>query len=250
MEYTGEGIEALVAALDDLQNAGLIMADKKIKAVLKCLAYYDEFRTVLAYCSDGFDYAAEKRKALQKAGDYHVLRLPKNAKTLVPLVAGLLVEFDDGTEDFISFCATYYPAADRQGSMTACCADMLERFKLDIVSLVVEGVKEDAPLAPRTVEFAQDGLQKQTEYLLVAMGRWVPFGRGPQGSAHHAGRLLRRPRHPRHPHDQGGVAGRQARPRLPQNVRERDRRHGRAVAPLPRLQMTSRRAPRPSRTRL
>ena len=176
MEYTGEGIEALVAALDDLQNAGLIMADKKIKAVLKCLAYYDEFRTVLAYCSDGFDYATEKRKALQKAGDYHVLRLPKNAKTLVPLVAGLLVEFDDGTEDFISFCATYYPAADRQGSMTACCADMLERFKLDIVSLVVEGVKEDAPLAPRTVEFAQDGLQKQTEYLLVAMVRAVDDG--------------------------------------------------------------------------
>ena len=176
MEYTGEGIEALVAALDDLQNAGLIMADKKIKAVLKCLAYYDEFRTVLAYCSDGFDYAAEKRKALQKAGGYHVLRLPKNAKTLVPLVAGLLVEFDDGTEDFISFCATYYPAADRQGSMTACCADMLERFKLDIVSLVVEGVKEDAPLAPRTVEFAQDGLQKQTEYLLVAMVRAVDDG--------------------------------------------------------------------------
>ena len=176
MEYTGEGIEALVAALDDLQNAGLIMADKKIKAVLKCLAYYDEFRTVLAYCSDGFDYAAEKRKALQKAGDYHVLRLPKNAKTLVPLVAGLLVEFDDGTEDFISFCATYYHAADRQGSMTACCADMLERFKLDIVSLVVEGVKEDAPLAPRTVEFAQDGLQKQTEYLLVAMVRAVDDG--------------------------------------------------------------------------
>ena len=161
MEYTGEGIEALVAALDDLQNAGLIMADKKIKAVLKCLAYYDEFRTVLAYCSDGFDYAAEKRKALQKAGDYHVLRLPKNAKTLVPLVAGLLVEFDDGTEDFISFCATYYPAADRQGSMTACCADI---------------VKEDAPLAPRTVEFAQDGLQKQTEYLLVAMVRAVDDG--------------------------------------------------------------------------
>ena len=176
MEYTGEGIEALVAALDDLQNAGLIMADKKIKAVLKCLAYYDEFRTVLAYCSDGFDYAAEKRKALQKAGDYHVLRLPKNAKTFVPLVAGLLVEFDDGTEDFISFCATYYPAADRQGSMTACCADMLERFKLDIVSLVVEGVKEEAPLVERTVEFAPEGLQKQTEYLLVAMVRAVDDG--------------------------------------------------------------------------
>ena len=27
MEYTGEGIEALVAALDDLESAGLIMAE-------------------------------------------------------------------------------------------------------------------------------------------------------------------------------------------------------------------------------
>ena len=35
MEYTGEGIEALVAALDDLQTSGLIMADKKIRSVLK-----------------------------------------------------------------------------------------------------------------------------------------------------------------------------------------------------------------------
>lgn len=173
MEYTGEGIEALVAALDDLQTSGLIMADKKIRSVLKCLAYYSEFRTVLAYCNEGFDYAAEKRKALQKAGDYHVLRLPTNPKTLVPLVAGLMVEFDDGTEDFITFCSDYYPAAGRQESMEACCNDMMERFKLALVSLVVDGVKEEAPLVERTVEFAPEGLQKQTEYLLVAMVRAV-----------------------------------------------------------------------------
>ena len=133
MEYTGEGIEALVATLDDLQTSGLIMADKKIRSVLKCLAYYSEFRTVLAYCNEGFDYAAEKRKALQKAGDYHVLRLPTNPKTLVPLVAGLMGEFDEGTEDFIAFCSDYYPAAGRQESMEACCHDMMERFLLHAV---------------------------------------------------------------------------------------------------------------------
>ena len=169
MEYTGEGIEALVAALDDLESAGLIMAEKKIKSVLKCLAYYGEFRTVLAYCNEGFDYAAEKRKALGKAGEYRVLRLPTAPKTLVPLVAGLLVEFDDGREDFITFCADHYPALSRGESMAACCADMLEKFKLAIVSLVVEGVKEEAPLVERTVEFAPDGLQKQTESLLIAL---------------------------------------------------------------------------------
>ena len=169
MEYTGEGIEALVAALDDLESAGLIMAEKKIKSVLKCLAYYGEFRTVLAYCNEGFDYAAEKRKALGKAGEYRVLRLPTAPKTLVPLVAGLLVEFDDGREDFITFCADHYPALSRGESMAACCADMLEKFKLAIVSLVVEGVKEEAPLVERMVEFAPDGLQKQTESLLIAL---------------------------------------------------------------------------------
>lgn len=83
MEYNGEGIEALVAAVDGLQSAGLIMADKKIKALLKCLAYYDEFRTVLVYCNESFDYAAEKRKAFRKAGDYHVMRLPGDAKSRV-----------------------------------------------------------------------------------------------------------------------------------------------------------------------
>ena len=158
MEYNGEGIEALVAVVDDLQNAGLIMADKKIKALLKCLAYYDEFRTVLAYCGDGFDYAAEKRKAFRKAGDYHVLRLPDDPKVMVPLVARFLVECDDGTEDFITFCADYYPASSRQES---------------IVGLVVEGVKEDVPLVERTVDFAPSAVQKQTGSLLVAIVRAV-----------------------------------------------------------------------------
>ena len=173
MEYNGEGIEALVAVVDDLQNAGLIMADKKIKALLKCLAYYDEFRTVLAYCGDGFDYAAEKRKAFRKAGDYHVLRLPDDPKVLVPLVARFLVECDDGTEDFITFCADYYPASSRQESMERCCADMMERFKLALVGLVVEGVKDDVPLVERTVDFAPSAVQKQTGSLLVAIVRAV-----------------------------------------------------------------------------
>lgn len=173
MEYRGEGIEALVAALDDLQNASLIMTDKKIKAVLKCLAYYDEFRTVLTYCNKGFDYSAEKKKALSKAGDYRVLRLPKTPKALVAFVAGLLVEFDDGTEDFLTFCGEYFPAVSRQDSLEECYQGLFEPFKLALVSLVVEGVKEEVPMVERTVEFAANGLQEQTEYLLVALVRQV-----------------------------------------------------------------------------
>lgn len=177
MEYRGEGIEALVAAIDELESASLIMTDKKIKAVLKCLAYYEEFRTVLTYCNRGFDYASEKRKALSKAGDYRVLRLPKTPKALVAFVTGLLVEFDDGAEDFLSFCGEYFPAPTRQESMSACCREVMEPYKLAVVGLVVEGVKEEVPMAERVVEFAPEGLQPQTEYLLVALVRAVEEAR-------------------------------------------------------------------------
>lgn len=173
MEYTGEGIEALVTAIDDFESASLIMTDKKLKAVLRCLAYYEEFRTVLEYCSRGFDYAAEKRKAFALAGEHKYLRLPKTPKALVAFAVGLMVEFDDGTEDLLTFAADYFPAQTRQLSFEACCTGFFEPFKLAVVSLVVEGVKEEVPLVDREVEFAHDGLQQQTEHLLVAFVRAV-----------------------------------------------------------------------------
>lgn len=173
MEYRGEGIEALVAVLDDIQGASLIMVDKKIKSLLKCLAYYGEFRTVLEYCGRGFDYAAEKRKAMQKAGGYCVFRLPKSSKTLVALVAAMLVEFDEGGMDFLAFCGEYFPAESKQSSFERCYQHFFEPFKFALAGLVVEGVREEAPLVERTVEFAAGGLQEQTEYLLVALVRAV-----------------------------------------------------------------------------
>lgn len=169
MEYKGEGIEALVAVLDDMQGSNLILVDKKVKSLLKCLAYYEEFRTVLAYCNNGFDYQAEKRKALVKIGERSFLRLPKNPVTLVALVANMLVDFDDGTMDFVSFAGDYFPADTKQDSFDKCFASFMESFKVALVSLVVDGAPVDEKPVEREVEFAANGLQQQTEYLLVAM---------------------------------------------------------------------------------
>lgn len=169
MEYTGEGVQALVCALDEMQNSTLIFVDKKLKSVLKCLAYYDEFRTVLAYCNQGFDYQTEKRKSLVKIGDNSVLRLPKNPKALVALVANLLLEFDSGSMDIVSFAGDFFPAVNKQDSYSECFVSLIEPFKLALVGLVVEGIEEDVPVVERTVEFASDGLQQHTEYLLVNM---------------------------------------------------------------------------------
>lgn len=167
MEYNGEGVHALVCAVEDLESSNLIFIDRKLKPLLKCLAYYPEFRSVFAYCAQSFDYETEKRKAMAKLGDSDIFRLPKNPKTLVPLVGNMLVEFDAGSMDLVSFAATYYPQETKQASFEQFCHKVIEPFKLALVSLVVEGIDEEPKSVERTVEFASSGLQQQTEYLLV-----------------------------------------------------------------------------------
>lgn len=169
MEYNGEGIHAFVCAIEDLQSSNLIFIDKKIKPILKCLAYYPEFRTVLSYCHQGFDYELEKRKSFARLGDSDVFRLPKNPKTLVALVADMLVEFDAGGMDIVLFSSRFFPAEAKQASFEQCCHKVIEPFKLALVSLVVDGIDEEPKAVERQVEFASSGLHQQTEYLLVSI---------------------------------------------------------------------------------
>lgn len=169
MEYNGEGIHALVCAVEDLQSSNLIFVDRKIKPILKCLAYYPEFRTVLSYCNKGFDYEVEKRKAFARLGDSDVFRLPKNPKTLVALVSNMLVEFDAGSMDMVTFSSKFFVAEAKQASFEQCCHKVIEPFKLALVSLVVDGFEEEPKAVEREVEFASSGLHQQTEYLLVAI---------------------------------------------------------------------------------
>ena len=173
MAYDKEGVQALVCALEDVRDSNLIFVDKKLRAVLKCLANYDEFRTVLAYCNKNFDYEQEKRKALTKVGDSNILRLPKNQKTLVALVSNMLVEFDAGVMDVLSFSAMFFPSETKQESFDEFCVKLLEPFKLAVVNYVVEGIHEDAPEISHQVEFAPTGLMQQVEYLLVNMAKEV-----------------------------------------------------------------------------
>lgn len=166
MTYNGEGIAALCKVLDDIQNTKLILVDKKIKSLLKCLAYYDEFRAVLQYVNKGFDYENEKRKALVKIGERYAFRLPKSETGIVALVSGLLVEEDEGGFDIISFVTTYFPSPSNQESFDLFFTSVLEQFKLALVSLVTNGITEEVVLVEPKVELAPTGLAEQMNYLL------------------------------------------------------------------------------------
>ena len=173
MPYDKEGVQALVCALEDVRNSNIIFSDKKLRNVLRCLAYYEEFRTVLAYCNKGFDYDAEKRKALTRVGDSDIFRLPKNQKTLVALIGQMLVEFDAGSMDVIRFSSVFFPAETKQESWDEFCAKVLEPFKLAIVNFVVEGISDGEPEITRQVDFAPSGLMQHVEYLVVSIAKAI-----------------------------------------------------------------------------
>lgn len=169
MAYTGEGVQALMCALDDMQNANIVYADIKLARVLRCLAYYKEFRGVLAYCNQGFDYTAEKARVLGRFGEGSMLRLPKAAKNLVAFVANLLMDFDAGNLDIIKFSGTYFPDISKQESYKTFFERVIVPFKLALVEFVVNGIAKEPEIVERSVEFAHSGLSQQTEYLLVSI---------------------------------------------------------------------------------
>jgi len=173
MEYQGEGIHALICALDELQNSNLIFVDQRLRTVLKCLAYYKEFRDVLSYCNTNFDYETEKHRMFGKIGDTYVFRLPKSQKNLVALVSQMLVEFDAGTLDIVEFAGKYFPNDNKQDSYQECYVKLIEPFKYAIVKYVTEGINDNGPVVDRNIEFAPEGLHQQTEYLLVNMVKSV-----------------------------------------------------------------------------
>ncbi len=167
MPYSGEGVQALVCALDDMKNATVIYAAESIRRVLKCLAYYEEFRSALSYCNKGFDYRSEKERACGQINGDIVFMLPKAKKSLVALVANLLMEFDRDSTYVVNFCDEYFRAENKQTSYDFFCGSVMTPFKLALVDLVVNGIEEDPKVVERTVDFAPSGLQQQTEYLIV-----------------------------------------------------------------------------------
>ena len=173
MAYNGEGVAALVSIIDELQTVNLILADKKVKDLLKCLAFYPEFRAVLSKVNQGFDYQAEKKKALQRVGEHHVLRLPKGDKQLVAFVSNMLVEMDNGAMDLLAFSRDYYPASSGAESLDLFVSSVIEPFKYTLVDMVVNGMKEEQILVERTVDFAPSGMGEQVKNILVAIVKSV-----------------------------------------------------------------------------
>jgi len=181
MSYNGEGVQALVCALEELNSSNILNSDSKIKRILSCLAYYEEFRTALVYCSKGFDYKEEKSVALTIAEDGKpFLRLPRAPKNIVAFVSGLLLEFERKSEILEAFVCKYYPANSKNDSLKRFFNAVMVPFKETIVEFAVHGTGEAPRVVERTVEVAPSGFDEQLEHLLVSVydtARELPEGK-------------------------------------------------------------------------
>lgn len=169
MEYKGEGIEALAALIEEMKRSSLIFLDKKVKELLKLLAYYDEFRYVLTEVNKNYTHADGKRRALVTFVGNDVIKIPTDNKELVAFVSNLLVEFDSGEMDIMDFASRYFPSDSTQNSINLFMTELMDPFKKALAYLVVNGVEEEYKGEGRVVAFAANGIYEQTESIIVHM---------------------------------------------------------------------------------
>ena len=169
MEYKGEGIEALAALIEEMKRSSLIFLDKKVKELLKLLAYYDEFRYVLTEVNKNYNHADGKRRALVTFVGNDVIKIPTDNKELVAFVSNLLVEFDSGEMDIMDFASRYFPSDSTQNSINLFMTELMDPFKKALAYLVVNGVEEEYKGEGRVVAFAANGIYEQTESIIVHM---------------------------------------------------------------------------------
>lgn len=170
MEYT-EGMNAFVAILEDMAASPVVMSAKKIKSLLKCIAYYDELRAVVDIAKDDFDFEETMSRCYVEVGSAASFRMPMGTKDKVAVVVSLLLEFDQGKRDFYDFLTKCFPDDSAVDSYIQFCIKVLRPFKEAMLSLIENGDKEEfAPSAIREeVEFANDGIQHQTEYFIMTI---------------------------------------------------------------------------------
>ena len=141
MEYNGEGIEALAALIEEMKRTSIILLDKKVKELLKLLAYYSEFREVLTEVNKNYVHEDGKRRALVTFVGRDVIKVPTDNKELVAFVSNLLVEFDSGAEDIMDFASRYFPSESTQASIALFMKELMDPFKKAIAYLVVNPLK-------------------------------------------------------------------------------------------------------------
>ena len=163
-EINSEAIEALVMAFDDLKKCSLLVVDKKIKRLLRCIAYYDDIKNTVRECSEATSYVALKKKAMHEVQGRNIFSLPVGDNECVVFTLNLLVEFDNNTIDLLQFLKIYFPAENEQKSFRKFYEEVLIPFSNKLCRVIVEGVTKPVEQDSREIDFVNEGIRQQLAY--------------------------------------------------------------------------------------
>ncbi len=133
----------LVSRCNKLAKYKFLLSGQYIAEVLRYIASTPELIGYVSACNMGVDYRACLAEAT--AGDF--FRLPKDAKTAVALVTGLLYDFDRKVIGLHQFLRTYFKDDDVDKSYAMFCNKVITPYLLAFKGVLDGGEVDDAPTA-------------------------------------------------------------------------------------------------------
>ena len=164
-EIQSEARRAFITTIEDMASSMVVLQAKKIRALLKCIAYYDELRAVVDKARAGFDFNAVAAEALSKTQNGWTYKCPKSDKQIVALTLAVFVEIDTSRLDFVDFISNFFHSVDVKKSFEIFCEMMVKPFKFAFLRMLddISSVDKDFIASrEREIDFVSSGLAKQT----------------------------------------------------------------------------------------
>lgn len=114
-------------ACEDFIAGKYILANVKVKALMKSINESEKLTDLVSYCLDGFDFTIAFRESIVVGG----LQLPKDNKSIVAYCFNVLYNLDEGTITFLDFLNKYFVSSKTSGG---------EEFKL-FTNTIIEPFK-------------------------------------------------------------------------------------------------------------
>jgi hypothetical protein len=133
---SSEALKAFIAQCEAFKQGKLVMVQQKIRLLLRCIAYYDELKTLVEGCTEDFNFDKEYSKCIINLGTSMAFRLPGAAKKKIAITISLLLDFDEPNRDFVRFIREFFPSYSNEESYQAFCEGVISPFEEAMVSLL------------------------------------------------------------------------------------------------------------------
>ena len=166
-----ESTRAFECTCDELISSKFIMSAQKIKNLLKCVAYYEDLRTVVEQSKLGFDYSKELAKAMLTLDGKNIFKLPSGSSKILALVTCMLLDFDADRLDITKFIKDFYPSLSHNLSFKTFCTEIIEPYRKSMLERLEQShdnlVVDIEHKADEAINLVNEAIIEQSEQIIA-----------------------------------------------------------------------------------